>query len=209
MSDISRAGGPFSIDNNYSQSDDKSVTTVQVGENSLSVVAGRLGLDPQNLQKANPQLSDATVLKAGQEIKLPQNQGSQGPSETRDRDDGVREMTPRPPSSASGDPLVKGFIQSKLDAAGKQTEFSAKDLGQAYGGASAGRLPSTEYKPHGETPLYKESPVSFEKVAGGEPLEQVPSNYSKIKVSYDPQKDGTTGPADGGLKGGAIKASTS
>lgn len=311
MSDISRAGGPSPIDNSYSQSDDKSVTTVQVGENNLSDVAGRLGVDSQDLQKANPQLSDTSVLKAGQEIKLPQNQGSQGPSEGRDRDDdGVRDKTSAPPSSPIGDPLVKGFIQSKLDGAGKQTDFSEKDLGQTSGGASAGRPSTTEYKPHGSnpenvlyqkvgfseqslgqtsggaaagkfqgdfqkihlededrftkghefhrggdefikgkisefpkkdsvgtedgqafgkeslsqraghadiqinkvvdkssavffdktSPLDKTTPLSFEKVAGGEPLEQVSLNFEKIKVSYDAQKqDGASGgPVIGG-----------
>ena len=199
MSDITRAGGPFPIGNTYPQFDDKNVTTVQVGENKLSDVAGRLGVDPKDLQKANPQFSDSTVLKAGQEIKLPQNQGSQGPGEARDRDDGARERTSQPPSSPVGDPLLKGFIQSKLDGAGK-TEFSAKDLGQAAGGASAGKF-QPEFK---KVQLENQAPTQKQggyyqwikdKAAGPGASEQVSPDHSKAKVP--PQKDGTTGTASG------------
>ena len=264
MSDISRAGGPFSVSNAAPRSDDKSVTTVQVGENKLSDVAGRLGLEPQDLQKANLQLSDTSVLKAGQEIKLPQNQGSQGPQEPGERDDD-RNKTSQPPSSPIGDSLVKGFIQSKLAGVGEQTEFSQKDLGQVSGGASAGKFQKDyfakweptegnsssgasagkyqpefqkihladdarfqkgsgdEFKPiitsegtldgkaYGKESLSqspghadfqinkvidKSSPLLFEKVAGGEPLEQHTLDYQKIKVAYDAQKTG--GPSDSG-----------
>lgn len=295
MSDVGRAGGPTPIGNTYSQSDDKSVTTVQVGENHLSDVAGRLGVDPHDLQKANPQCSDTTALKAGQEIKLPQNQGPQGLTEETDGDRSVPDQTSPPPSSPLGDPLVKGFMQSRLDGAGKQTEFSEKDLKQFSGGASAGKFSKAEYKPHGsnvqenasyqkivsdqslgqlsggasagkfqtelqkihledgaryqkwdaesikgkiaefpgkdlagipeggafgkeslshvrgqdfnfvkvldkssplvaEKPVDKTSPLHSEKLAGGEPLEQVSFNYQKVNLSYDAQKqEGTSG----------------
>lgn len=186
MSDVSRAGGPIPIGNNDSQSDDKSVTTVQVGENKLSDVAGRLGVHPQDLQKANPQFSDTTVLKAGQEIKLLQNQGPQDPTaETDGDDDGVSDQNSPSSSSPLGDPLVKGFIQSKLEEAGKQTEFSAKDLGQFSGGASAGGFSKAEYKPLGSN--YKEN-ASYQKILSDQSLGQLSGGASAGKFKYDLQK---------------------
>jgi len=136
MSDIGRAGGPSPI-NSYPQSTDNNATTVQVGENNLSDVAKRLGVDPDDLQKANPQFSSTSALKTGQEISLPQNQSSQGPQQSRERDD---DKATQPPSSRIGDPMVKDFIKSKLDSAGKEKDLSEKDLGQLSGGASAGKL---------------------------------------------------------------------
>ena len=44
-------------------------TTVRLGENTLSDVAQRLGLDADHLRQANPHLCD--TLKVGQEICLP------------------------------------------------------------------------------------------------------------------------------------------
>ena len=50
------------------------VATVRVGENSVSDVAGRLGLDVNTVLQANPQIKDANQkLNAGQEIRLPQD----------------------------------------------------------------------------------------------------------------------------------------
>lgn len=45
--------------------------TVQLGEQTLGQVAGRLGVDPNLLQQANPHITDPANLKVGQEIQLP------------------------------------------------------------------------------------------------------------------------------------------
>jgi LysM repeat protein len=155
MSDIGRAGGPLPI-NNYPQSTDNHTTTVQVGENNLSDVAKRLGADPDDLQKANPQLGSNSVLKAGQDINLPQNQSSQGPQESRERD---HDRATQPPSSPIGDPMVKDFFKSKLDGAGKEKELSEKDLGQLSGGASAGKTGKDYYKPHGDDDFHSQKQI--------------------------------------------------
>ncbi|HMK28793.1 MAG TPA: LysM peptidoglycan-binding domain-containing protein [Terriglobales bacterium] len=47
------------------------IEVAQVGENSLSQVAGRLGIDHGALQAANPQIKDPSNLKVGQEIHIP------------------------------------------------------------------------------------------------------------------------------------------
>jgi LysM repeat protein len=47
--------------------------TVQVGEQTMGQVAGRLGLNPDQLLAANPHIKDPNDLKAGQEINLPGN----------------------------------------------------------------------------------------------------------------------------------------
>lgn len=46
-------------------------TEVQAGERSLEQVADRLGIDADELKRANPKLGDATVLTPGQKIELP------------------------------------------------------------------------------------------------------------------------------------------
>src|SRR6516164_7579703 len=169
MSNVGRAGGPLPIDDTYSQSDDKSVTTVQVGENKLSDVAKRLGADPKDLQEANPQISG--TLKAGQEINLPQGERSEAAHHGPEQDDDNK--TTQPPSSPIGDPLAKGFYQSKLDGAAKEKELSEKDLGQVSGGAGAGKVKSDFSTHKGEIT--------------GQKLEKLgPDHFAKVKES--PQK---------------------
>ena len=132
MSDISRAGGPSPIRDTFAQAPQEQVATVQVGESKLSDVAKRLGVDHQELQKANPQISDA-VLKAGQEIRLPQNQQAQGP----EQDESDEDETVDHPAMPLSDPISKNFIQAKLEGAGSHqtTDLSGSDLAHLRGGA--------------------------------------------------------------------------
>jgi LysM repeat protein len=165
MSEISRAGGSSSIPNLQSESTDTQLATVRVGED-LSAVAKRHGVDADELQKANPQISDPNNLKAGQELHLPQNQNAQGPLHSKHHHEhhADNDETSELPAAPWGDPLNKGFIQSKLDAAGQPASLSeqglseqsltqipgaasssassAQTIGSATSGAGAGRLPS-------------------------------------------------------------------
>jgi hypothetical protein len=190
MSNVGRAGSPFPIGDSYSPSPGKHTDTVQVGENNLSDVAKRLGVDPKDLQEANPQISGQATLKAGQEINLPQGQRSEAAHHGPERDDSNK--TTQPPSSPIGDPLAKGFYQSKLDGAAKQKEFSEKDLGQlsGAGGAGAGKVQSDEYyKIHMEKP-----------VITGQHLEIKPApDFAKVKVSYGPDSEIEPQKQEGGL----------
>ena len=51
-------------------SPDPNVAQVRPGE-SLSQIAARLGISPEDLQKANPQIADPNSLTAGSEIRIP------------------------------------------------------------------------------------------------------------------------------------------
>ena len=178
MSEISRAGGPLPVRDTFAQAPQDQVATVQVGESKLSDVAKRLGLDHQELQKANPQISDAN-LKAGQEIRLPQNPAAQGSEQAEGDDD----ETVDHPVSQLGDPMTKNFVQAKLeDAASRQkTDLSDSDLAHLHGGASNeinrnsshwkdgayGKISpgEREYKKYtpGESEFKKYSPVAYQK----------------------------------------------
>lgn len=57
---------------NESGLDDAPTTKVQSGESSLEQVADRLGLDADELARANPQIKDPAALSAGQVIRLPE-----------------------------------------------------------------------------------------------------------------------------------------
>jgi hypothetical protein len=178
MSEISRAGGPLPVRDTFAQAPQDQVATVQVGESKLSDVAKRLGLDHQELQKANPQISDAN-LKAGQEIRLPQNPAAQGSEQAEGDDD----ETVDHPVSQLGDPMTKNFVQARLeDAASRQkTDLSDSDLAHLHGGASNeinrnsshwkdgayGKISpgEREYKKYtpGESEFKKYSPAAYQK----------------------------------------------
>jgi LysM repeat protein len=64
------AASPFDLPDH---STNQSLETVQFGENKLADVAQRLGVDVQSLIQANPHLGEGAALKAGQDIRLPQN----------------------------------------------------------------------------------------------------------------------------------------
>lgn len=54
-----------------SQDGDVTTTAVGSGENTLSQVAARLGVAPEDLQKANPQIANPNALTLGLEIRIP------------------------------------------------------------------------------------------------------------------------------------------
>ena len=95
-----------------SDSNNNSAATVQVGENNLSQVAQRLGIDLNSLMQANPRLVDGSV-NPGQDIHLPQSPTTQATQATP----GEISQSSFPPAPM-GDPMAKLFVQSQLDNKG-------------------------------------------------------------------------------------------
>jgi LysM repeat protein len=71
---INSVGGTGAAGPGGSSPENEGVATVRVGENTVSDVASRLGLDANTLLQANPQIKDPNQkLNAGQDIHLPQD----------------------------------------------------------------------------------------------------------------------------------------
>ena len=71
---INSVGGPGAAGYGGSTPENEAVATVRMGENTVSDVAGRLGLDVNTMLQANPQIKDPNQkLNAGQELNLPQD----------------------------------------------------------------------------------------------------------------------------------------
>ncbi len=99
----------------YSQ--DSNTDFVQLGESRLSDVADRLGIDPNRLAKANPQIQDTNNLTPGQEIHLPKDPP---PVPLRDSDADVVSPAAAPASNlqraTSSDPTGANMMKAMLDA---------------------------------------------------------------------------------------------
>jgi LysM repeat protein len=65
-----KIGSNAGLAQDWESTPDPSVTQVRSGE-TLSEVASRLGVSPEDLQKANPQISDPNNLTPGSEIRIP------------------------------------------------------------------------------------------------------------------------------------------
>jgi hypothetical protein len=113
--------GPASTFDLGSASDSSPVATVRLGETSLSDISKRLGIDKDSLQQANPQISDPSSLKVGQQVFLPVGQGPKSPQEN---DSGTGHLPPNPlsqsgpPVLSNGDPLAKAMVQMRLADSG-------------------------------------------------------------------------------------------
>lgn len=101
----------------FDHGSERPVATVQLGETSLSDIARRLGIDKDGLQQANPQISNPTSLKVGQQVQLPPRHTSPAPIES----DAGPQILPSnsvsqsgPPVLAKGDPLAKASAQMRL-----------------------------------------------------------------------------------------------
>jgi len=90
---------------------------VRLGETTLSQVAARLGVDPNSLLQANPQISDPAKLTVGQEVRLPTGQASQTPAP----DPGSVAPSTASPLGASmlDDPISKAQAQFQLVGSGQ------------------------------------------------------------------------------------------
>jgi murein DD-endopeptidase MepM/ murein hydrolase activator NlpD len=109
-------------------SDSGPVAIVQSGETSFSEIAKRLGIDKDSLRQANPQISDPTGLKVGQQVFLPGRLASP-PAETSF---GFQQPPPNslspsgPPILAKGDPLAKAMVQMHLADGAPQSQTAFK-----------------------------------------------------------------------------------
>ena len=105
--------------------DDNPIDNVRLGETSLSQVAQRLGLDPDALRQANPQISDPDHLMVGQGVRLPLCQ-QQGPAGT---DGGTSPNTASPSGpSLLDDPMSKTMAQMQLRGGGQKSAGPASGV---------------------------------------------------------------------------------
>jgi len=108
------------------------LATVQVGESNLPQVAQRLGVDLGSLAAANPQISDPTKLRVGQDIRLPQSQNPQVPvsnSETASSSGAsASNFSPAP----IGDPLTKSLTQADLAAKAQDPKTTKSTAGDCF-----------------------------------------------------------------------------
>jgi hypothetical protein len=124
--------------------DQGSTATVQLGENNLSQVASRLGVDKDDLLLANPQIKDASKLTVGQDIRLP----GKGKTGKADSDDGSQagKTTGKGMDSAAklyGDPVAASALKGQLDGTqGGNTK--AKDISSKSKGKDDTKLPPDE-----------------------------------------------------------------
>jgi tetratricopeptide (TPR) repeat protein len=105
---VNGVGSPSFASEGVGTSTGTSVATVQLGENNLTQVAQRLGIDLNSLIGANPQLANGTSVKPGQDILLPRLAATPtaAPAGTAS---GIRSDLP------VGDPMSKMFVQAQLD----------------------------------------------------------------------------------------------
>lgn len=112
--------------------------TVQVGEENLSQVAQRLGVDFESLRRANPQVSDSGKVQAGQDIQLPPSLGQQA---SRDTEVDSIPQSHLPPAPTS-DPLARSAVLAKFgtgsDATHEVFENMRGNLVQANTGLGSG-----------------------------------------------------------------------
>jgi|GEM_PF-6611101 len=113
-------------------------TSVKLGEKSLAEVAERLGVSEEKLLAANPKLTRAGELKAGQELKLPQA--------TKEAVGTEKAVLPEEPPMRSEaqeqrltSRLFKGrlfgkLFRSKAERGGKELEMSATHPASTTGG---------------------------------------------------------------------------
>jgi len=101
---------------------------VQVGENHLSQVAQRLGVNLATLVQSNPQITDPGKIQVGQEVRVPTSVGEQAmqtdlqASTDSDRQAGL-------PPLPLGDPLAKSFGKARLDG----SSLAPRSFGDVFG----------------------------------------------------------------------------
>ena len=106
---LNNVSGPGGVGYGSPDPGDGQAATVRLGQNTLSDVARAHGLDPQELLKANPQITDPyQKLNAGQELSLPKNPGGTAGNTTQEG--GATENFGGPQMSAGQDIEAVAFI---------------------------------------------------------------------------------------------------
>ena len=112
--------------------------TVQFGESSLSQVASRLGIDPDELLFANPQIKDPWKLQAGQEIHLPAGYNAAPPIPSTNPS-AVRQAFSSP---AAGSVDAKGMAEMRMRE-GTMRTLTDQAIKAGFSGPEMGRLVTT------------------------------------------------------------------
>ena len=121
MARVDSAAGTSAASDLAGTSTENVVATVQVGENDLSQVAQRLGLDLSSLLEANPSLANCTKLQAGQDVCVQGVKSSQLPAEeiaTSHETQG--EASAAPSSLAANEMMAKAMVQFRLGGGNQQ-----------------------------------------------------------------------------------------
>ncbi|HMK22698.1 MAG TPA: LysM domain-containing protein [Terriglobales bacterium] len=87
-------------------------TTVKVGENSLSQVADRLGVNHDQLLSANPQIKDPRYLQVGQEVHLPPHPNPKNDAGFSDPPAAIHAKDL--PKAPLGDPVAASLVKESL-----------------------------------------------------------------------------------------------
>jgi hypothetical protein len=144
-------------------------------------------VEVKGLQQANPHILDATNLKVGQEIRLPQNQGSQTLKQDDDESAGHElKGESNLPRSPIGDSLAQTAMQSRLASLGqKKQSLSAADLPQVAGAAQQKTVNALKYDSAGEKPW--KAHENFRNVAADK-FSPLQATSSKIAPMWGPWK---------------------
>jgi LysM repeat protein len=134
---INRTSGPVAPQGPGAVAND-STAVVQLGENSLSGIANRVGVDLNDLIKANPQISNPDKLTAGQEIRLPSPGSPAMPLHGTEPAAGETAASGLPPAPL-GDALLKDAVMAKLNS--NVPGFSAPGLKEAVAQSRSTGLP--------------------------------------------------------------------
>lgn len=112
------------------QDADAGTTTVSGGESSLAQVASRLGINLQDLQNANPQITNPNALSPGLEIHLPKTMT--GDASAKAMPEQLPADAAPAPTSGRMDSSVDGLAMKAMLGRGVASFTSAPD-GNAYG----------------------------------------------------------------------------
>ncbi len=158
------------------QDGESATTTVRAGESTLSQLAARLGVSPEDLQKANPQIGNPQSLTAGQEIKLPSSTGG-GPA-----------------AGGAGGEIP---ADSAAAAAGKRMESSIDGIGMKamLSAAFSSPMPA-DVGLSGSGGITQESPVALPLGHEGLSTEEKKQLTDALRTVYDSPQFQALNPAD-------------
>lgn len=127
------------------QDPDLANTSVRIGESTLAQVASRLGVSPQELQDANPQIENPNALTAGLELRLPPSTALSESAGETSADDAASAVSKRVESS-----LDSVGMQSVLTSSWTNSPGNVLLSGSAFYGRSGGITQQPPVHLHGE-----------------------------------------------------------
>jgi len=150
--------------------DPATVTEVRSDETTLSLVASRLGVSAEDLQKANPQIADPNQLTAGAELRLPASV-VEGAATGRDTDSAASAASKR--------------MEGNLDAAVMRASLGASPMHVTPAGGSTSGSGGITQMPPVAIPLAAdpESEKQKEEMKAG--LSKVYNAAQQLGISYE------------------------